>query len=195
MNDNNQKTFPENVVLIDAFYLNFVITDMKKHFEKTLNRTLPDINIPILSTLLLLDAGVAEEENEVQFFFIRDNKTLCLNHCHPSDLEHDLNGIAIKCPPFGEYYFASVSTEEMVSRGEFFIDLLELISNSDEVKRVIALPFNEEYGDDVSKALDAIKGKEVFQFRMSEPEGPLKHKWEILIFPLLQAFGVSPDEL
>ena len=40
MNDKPQIKLSETVVLIDAAFLNFVITDIKNYFEKTLQRSL-----------------------------------------------------------------------------------------------------------------------------------------------------------
>ena len=40
MNDKPQIKLSETVVLIDAAFLNFVITDMKGYFEETLRRSL-----------------------------------------------------------------------------------------------------------------------------------------------------------
>ena len=40
MNDKPQIKLSETVVLIDAAFLNFVITDMKRYFEETLQRSL-----------------------------------------------------------------------------------------------------------------------------------------------------------
>ena len=47
MNDKPQIKLSETVVLIDAAFLNFVITDMKGYFEETLRRSLQDIDLSI----------------------------------------------------------------------------------------------------------------------------------------------------
>lgn len=67
MNDKPQIKLSETVVLIDAAFLNFVITDMKRYFEETLQRSLQEIDLSMLTTYLTLDAGIAEGKNEVQF--------------------------------------------------------------------------------------------------------------------------------
>lgn len=67
MNDKPQIKLSETVVLIDAAFLNFVITDMKGYFEETLRRSLQDIDLSMLTTYLTLDAGITEGKNEVQF--------------------------------------------------------------------------------------------------------------------------------
>ena len=194
MNDKPQIKLSETVVLIDAAFLNFVITDMKGYFEKTLRRSLQEIDLSILTTYLTLDAGIKEKKNEVQFLFVYDKDSERLVYCQPSDLEKELNGVAFQSP-YGEYSFASVPSEGMVTREDLFLDLLSIVADSADVKRMIVVSFNEEYGKRVTDALNEIKGKEVIQFRMNEPDAPLAYKWDMLAFPVMQALGIRADEL
>lgn len=83
MNDKPQIKLSETVVLIDAAFLNFVITDMKGYFEKTLQRSLQEIDLSVLTTYLTLDAGIKEGKNEVQFLFVYDKESARLVHCRP----------------------------------------------------------------------------------------------------------------
>ena len=186
MNDKPQIKLSETVVLIDAAFLNFVITDMKGYFEDTLQRSLQEIDLSILTTYLTLDAGITEGKNEVQFLFVYDKESGRLVHCRPSDLEKELNGVAFQSP-YGEYSFASVPSEGMVTREDLFLDLLSIVADSADVKRMI--------GQKVADALNEIKDKEVIQFRMNEPDAPVKYKWEMLAFPVMQALGIKADEL
>ena len=80
MNDKPQIKLSETVVLIDAAFLNFVITDIKNYFEKTLQRSLQEIDLSILPTYLTLDAGITEGKNEVQFLFVYDKEADQLVH-------------------------------------------------------------------------------------------------------------------
>lgn len=194
MNDKPQIKLSEIVVLIDAAFLNFVITDMKGYFEKTLQRSLQEIDLSVLTTYLTLDAGVKEGKNEVQFLFVYDKQSSSLAFCHPSDLEKELNGVAFQSP-FGEYSFASVPSEGMVSRENLFVDMLTIVADSADVKKMIVVSFNEEYGERVTDTLSEVKGKEVIQFRMNEPESPVDYHWDMLAFPVMQALGIRADEL
>lgn len=194
MNDKPQIKLAETVALIDAAFLNFVITDLKGYFETTLHRPLQEIDISILTTYLTLDAGITEGNNEIQFFFVYDKESVSLQHCQPSDLQKELNGVAFQSP-YGEYSFASVPSEGMVSREDLFLDLLSIVSDSSDVKRMIVISFNEEYGKKVTDVLQAVKGKEVIQFRMDEPETPVNYKWDMLAFPLMRALGIKAEEL
>lgn len=194
MNDKPQIKLSETVVLIDAAFLNFVITDMKGYFEKTLQRSLQEIDLSMLTTYLTLDAGITEGKNEVQFLFVYDKASNRLVYCQPSDLSQELNGVAFQSQ-YGEYSFASVPSEGMVSREDLFLDLLSIVSDSADVKKMIVVSFNEEYGKRVTDALRVVKGKEIIQFRMNEPESPVEYKWEMLAFPVMQALGIKAEEL
>ena len=194
MNDKPQIKLSETVVLIDAAFLNFVITDMKRYFEETLQRSLQEIDLSMLTTYLTLDAGIAEGKNEVQFLFVYDKESGNLEHCQPSDLEKELNGVAFQSP-YGEYSFASVPSEGMVSREDLFLDLLSIVADSADVKKMILVSFNEEYGKKVTDALNEVQGKEIVQFRMNEPDTPVAYKWDMLAFPVMQALGIRADEL
>ena len=184
MNDKPQIKLSETVVLIDAAFLNFVITDIKNYFEKTLQRSLQEIDLSLFTSYLTLDAGINEGKNEVQFLFVYDKESRHLQHCQPSDLQEELNGVAFQSP-YGEFSFAGVPSEGMVSREDLFMDLLSVVSDSVDVKRMIVVSFNEEYG----------KSKEVMQFRMNEPEIPVNYKWDMLAFPVMHSLGIRAEEL
>ena len=194
MNDKPQIKLSETVVLIDAAFLNFVITDIKNYFEKTLQRSLQEIDLSLFTSYLTLDAGINEGKNEVQFLFVYDKESRHLQHCQPSDLQEELNGVAFQSP-YGEFSFAGVPSEGMVSREDLFMDLLSVVSDSVDVKRMIVVSFNEEYGKKVTDALHEVKGKEIIQFRMNEPEASVEYKWDMLAFPVMQALGIRADEL
>lgn len=194
MSDKPQIKLSETVVLIDATFLNFVITDIKGYFEKTLHRSLQEIDLSKLTTYMTLDAGITEGKNEVQFLFVYDKESSRLQYCQPSDLQEELNGVAFQSP-YGEYSFASVPSEGMVSREDLFLDLLSIVSDSADVKRIIVISFNEEYGKKVTDALREVKDKDIIQFRMNEPEFPVDYKWDILAFPVMQALGIKAEEL
>lgn len=187
--------FPSNVILIDAAFLNLVITDLKKYFERTLKRELQEIDLSELITYLALDSGITEGENQIQILVVYDKNSVRLSNCVPSDLSTELNGVAFKSQ-FGEFSFAGVPCEEMVSREELYLDLLNIVADSADVRQLILVSFNEEYGDKVMNRLKKIKNKKTIQFRMNEPEEmPEGHQWEMLAYPLMQALGIRGEEL
>ena len=187
--------FPSNVVLIDAAFLNLVVTDLKKYFEKTLMRELQEIDLSELVTYIVLDAGMAVGDNQIQILMVYDKDSAQLSNCRPSDLSAELNGVAFKSQ-FGEFSFASVPCEEMVSREELYLDLLSIVLDSADVERLILVSFNEEYGDKVMERLKGVKNKETIQFRMNEPEESIEgYQLEMLAYPVMQALGIRGEEL
>lgn len=191
---NDKIKLSETVMLIDVAFLNFVVTDLKKYFEHILSRQLEKIDTSMLATFLALDAGIKEGENEVQFLFVYDNDSSKLAFCKLSDLKVQLNGVAFSSQ-FGEFIFAGVPCEDMVSREDLFLDLLGLVLDSADVKKLVVISSNEEYGDKVTDVLNKAKEKEIIQFRMAEPEEKVGYRWEMLAFPLMQALGIKGDEL
>ena len=182
------------VMLIDAAFLNFVISDLKKNFERMLGRTLRDIDLSGLLTYVALDAGVEAGENSIQVLFIYDELSAQLDHCHPSDLAKELNDTAFK-NQFGEFSFNSFQPERMTTLEELYLESLKVVADAKEVERLIVISFNEEYGEKVHDILKKTDGKEIVQFRMNEPERQTSYRWEILAYPIMQAMGIRGDEL
>ena len=183
------------MVLIEAAFLNLVVTDLKKYFEKTLMRELQEIDLSELVTYIVLDAGMVVGDNQIQILMVYDKDSAQLSNCRPSDLSAELNGVAFKSQ-FGEFSFASVPCEEMVSREELYLDLLSIVLDSADVERLILVSFNEEYGDKVMERLKGVKNKETIQFRMNEPEESIEgYQWEMLAYPVMQALGIRGEEL
>ncbi len=190
----NKIKFPENVMLIDAAFLNFVTADMKKHFERMLDRPLQQIDLSELITYLALDCGIEEGSNNLQILFVYDKDSSKLFHTAPSDLKQELDGMAFR-NAFGEFTFAGIPSEEMVTRADLFLDMLRIVTDSKDVKRLAVLSFNEEYGKQVTELLKKTEDKTIVQFRMNEPEEPVDYQWEFLAYPLMHALGIKGDEL
>lgn len=191
----SEKTaFPEHVLLLDAAFLNFVTTDLKRHFEEVLKRPLPDIDFAELVTYLALDAGIVEGKNEIQTLLVYDDESAKLANCRPSDLKEELDGVAFT-NSFGEFTFAGVPSADLVAREDLYLDLLQLVLDSDSVKKVLLISFNEVYGAKVAELLNGVKEKEVVQFCMEEPKEAVNCRWEVLAYPLMQAFGIRGEEL
>lgn len=185
----------ETVILIDAAFLDFVVTDMRKYFTSALKRELPQADMALLTTCLALDASIPDGKNEIQVLLAYDGQSSQFADCVPSDLKSELNGVAFN-NGLGEFTFASVPSEEMVSRADLYMDLLKIVSDSADVKKLIIVASDKEYGDSVDEELREIaEKKEVVRFLMNEPAAPLEYQWEMLAFPILQALGVKGEEL
>jgi hypothetical protein len=184
----------ETVMLIDAAYMNFVIADLKKNFERMLGRSLQEIDLSHLMSYLALDASISEGKNEIQVLWVYDGQSSKLLHCHPSDLKEELDGVAFS-NTLGEFSFAGVPSAEMVSREDLYFDLFDIVVDSADVKKVILVSFTEEYGDRLHLAMEKVTEKEIILFCMDEPQQESRHYWEMLAYPLMQSLGIKGDEL
>ena len=101
-----------------------------------MHRSLQEIDLSMLTTYITLDAGITEGKNEVQFLFVYDKESSRLQYCQPSGLQEELNGVAFQSP-YGEYSFASVSIGRNGVKRRFVLDLLSIVSDSADVKRMI----------------------------------------------------------
>lgn len=189
----------ENVILIDVSYFNDVVKDLKRYFEMQLGRPLQNIYIEEWASFLALDAGVRDKDNNIEVLFVHDEKTVKLLHTDPADLKKDLNGVGFT-NALGELTFASVSSEGLVSRTDLYLDLLTIALNSADVKRLMLVPFFDDYGMKLIDILkegmkDADNAKEVYLFNMDEPALPLACKWDLLGYSLMRAMGIKSEEL
>ncbi len=143
----------ENVMIVDVAYFNNVVKDLKIYFELQLGRPLQNIYVEEWASYLALDAGIRDKDNNIEVLFVHDEQTNALLHCNPTDLGKDLNGVGFT-NQLGELTFTSVSSEGLVSRENLYLDLLTIALNSADVKRLMLVPFMEDYGDKLMDILD-----------------------------------------
>ncbi len=201
--ENAQIKLSETVMMVDVAYLNFVINDLKKHFEPLLGRPLQTVDLALLTMYLAMDAGVQGSGNDVQVLLVYDGQCGKLEHCLPSDLKTELDGVAFKAD-LGEFSFMSVPSEGFVSRGDLYVDLLQIVLNAAEVKKLIIVPFAEEYGKEVEEVVGETvaesagrkeNAKDIVCFRMTAPAAQAAYRWEQLGYPLMSALGIRSEDL
>ena len=195
----NQKVkLEDTVILIDTVFYNFLVTDIKNHFEKQLNRTLEVIDLPSLTTYLSLDMGLCAGDNTVQLLWLYTKQISDLQFTKPSSLKSDLDGKAFQ-NEVGEFLMASVSTEDLVPIGELYVEVLQMALESENVKKIALIADYSSYKDMLNEVLSDNKGKlkekEVIFFNMGEVQKMENVRKEILAYPLMQALGIKADDL
>lgn len=195
----NQKVkLEDTVILIDTVFYNFLVTDIKNHFEKQLNRTLEVIDLPTLTTYLSLDMGLCAGDNTVQLLWLYTKQISDLQFTKPSSLKSDLDGKAFQ-NEVGEFLMASVSTEDLVPIGELYVEVLQMALESENVKKIALIADYSSYKDMLNEVLSDNKGKlkekEVIFFNMGEVQKMENVRKEILVYPLMQALGIKADDL
>lgn len=191
----NEIKFADTVILVDVAYVDRVAGDLSKHFGDVVGRKLPKADLPVLLECLSLDSGIPLGENAVQVLFIYDEESKKMDAFQPSDLEKELNNVAFKSQ-VGEFALYSFEPSDMASREELFLESLRVVVDAKEVKRVIIVPAEEEYGDKVPAILNKVDGKEKMTvFGMNPPTSEVAYQWEMFGFAVLQSLGIKADEL
>ncbi len=200
MENNNKVKFAENVILLDAAFLNEVVAGIRTWMEGELDRTLPLLDLPGWLNLLALDAGIRTEGNDIQVILVYDELNKNLKCCEPSSLSV-LEGMACRIP-LGELSFSCVNPESITDCGSLFVDLMSLALDSSEVKRLVLVPYLRAYGGRVDELLHKYfheKDEEAcckpILFTMEQPANPVNYKWDFVSFSLAGALGIKPEEL
>lgn len=184
----------ENVIIVDAEYINKVAFDLIVNFERMIGRRIPPADMARWIDCIALDGGVREGEHETQVVLIHDKESRRLDNFNPSDYASEFNGKAFK-DNLGEFLIGSFPVENIVSKEDFFVDTVEAVCSQSAVKRVMIVPDAEKYFDKVRHALRNVDDdKRVTVFAMQPMPGG-NFRQEILGYSLMSALGIRADEI
>lgn len=200
MKNNNKVKFSENVILLDAAFLNEVVAGVRTWMESELDRALPLLDLPGWLNLLALDAGIQTDGNDIQVILVHDEANRQLKCCEPSDLSA-LEGMACRIP-IGELSFSCVNPAGITDCGDLFVDLMSLALDSAEVKHLALVPYMRAYGDRVDEQLrkyfdekEEGENRQAILFTLGQPAAPVNYTWDFVSFSLAGALGIKPEEL
>jgi len=200
MNDNIQEgKWSENVILVDADYVDKVAFNLIVNFERMLGRQIPKADMALWADCVALDGGLRQGDNLTQVVLIHSKNKLQLDNFTPSNYAEDLTNKAFK-DHLGEFVFdAYHAEEELVGYGDFFVDALQLISGQKEVKRIMVIPNAEDVHiyNKVRETLNRIEdddNKRITVFAMQPMPGG-NFRQEILGYSLMAALNIKPDEI
>ena len=189
-----ERKLSENIILVDADYIDKVAFNLIVNFERMIGRRIPNADMARWTDCVALDGGIREGDNEVQVILIHNKDTHRLENFTPSDLSTELDGKAFK-DNIGEFLFSAIPVEEMVDKEHLFCDSLMNICSQPEVKRVMVIPDSEEYYDGVRRALkDVDDDKRITVFAMQPMPGG-NFRQEILGYSLMNALGIKGEEI
>ena len=193
--NNNELKFAEKVILIDAAYIDKVTTDLSQHFSLVIGRELPKADLPIFLECVAMDAAIQPGEHVLQVLLVYDKNHTKLNAFNPSDLKKALNDVAFKSQ-LGEFQLNTIEPSDMADRETFFLESVKLVSDAKEVKHLVVIPSETEYGDKLPEIFEKVDGKEsICVFGMNPLEPSDKFRWEMMGYAVLQALGIRPDEI
>lgn len=193
--NNNELKFAEKVILIDALYINKVTNDLRQHFSQVIGRELPKADLPIFLECVAMDAAVQPGEHVLQVLFVYDKNQPKMEAFTTSDLKKELNDVAFKSQ-LGEFQLNTFEPSDMVDREAFFLEAVKLVADAKEVKHLVVIPSETEYGEKLPEIFDKVDGKDsIHVLGMNPPSPSDKFHWEMMGYAVLQALGVRSDEL
>ena len=186
----------ENVILVDADYVDSVAFDLTVNFERMIGRRIPKADMARWIDCVALDGGIREGSHETQVVLIHDKRRTQMENFAPGDYAGELDGKAFS-DTLGEFQLSALPVEDDVTTAaDLFIESLEVISNSKEVKRIMVIPDAEKIYDRVRETLRRVDDEEkrITVFAM-QPMAGGNFRQEILGYSLMQALGIRADEI
>ena len=199
MNNNLQEaTWSENVILVDADYVDKVAFNLIVNFERMTGRRIPQADIAKWIDCVALDGGIREGAHETLVVLIHRKDKTKLENFTPSDYEQELNGKAFK-DHLGEFTISAYPIENIAGGEDYFTDALQLITGQKEVKRVMVIPDAENthiYNKvrETLNRLDDDDPKRITVFAMQPMPGG-NFRQEILGYSLMAALGIRSEEI
>lgn len=196
-NDTLTKTnWSENVVIVDADYVDRVAFDLIVNFERMIGRRIPKADLAKWIDCVALDGGLREGEHDTQVVLIHDKKQAALDNFVPASYDDELNGKAFK-DHLGEFTVSSFPVEDITTATDFFLDTVAMVCAQKEVKRVMIIPDAENRAlyADLRHTLQRVDDeKRITVFAMQPMEGG-NFRQEILGYSLMNALGIRAEEL
>lgn len=186
----------ENVVIVDADYVDRVAFDLIVNFERMIGRRIHKADLAKWIDCVALDGGLREGEHDTQVVLIHDKKQAALDNFVPANYDDELNGKAFK-DHLGEFTVSSFPVEDITTATDFFLDTVAMVCAQKEVKRVMIIPDAENRAlyADLRHTLQRVDDeKRITVFAMQPMEGG-NFRQEILGYSLMNALGIRAEEL
>lgn len=186
----------ENVIIVDADYVDRVAFDLIVNFERMIGRRIPKADLAKWIDCVALDGGLREGEHDTQVVLIHDKKQAALDNFMPAHYDDELNGKAFK-DHLGEFTVSSFPVEDITTASDFFLDTVAMVCAQKEVKRVMIVPDAENRAlyADLRHTLQRVDDeKRITVFAMQPMEGG-NFRQEILGYSLMNALGIRAEEL
>ena len=198
MNNNQQETkWSENVMLVDADYVDKVAFNLIVNFERILGRRIPKADLARWVDCVALDGGLKEGAHETLVVLAHQKDKPQLENFAPGDYAAELDGKAFK-DSLGEFVISAVAIEDIADSEDYLTEALRLVTAQKEVKRVMVIPNAEDpyIYNKVREVLNRLDDddKRITVFAM-EPKPGGNFRQEILGYSLMAALGISADEI
>lgn len=187
----------ENVIVVDADYVDNVAFNLIVNFERIIGRRIPQADLARWLDCIALDGGVRNGENSLQVVMVHGKTKTQMENFTPANFANELNGKAFK-DNLGEFAIGTYAVEDLVNATDFFLDVVQTVCAQPEVKRVMVVPNaeNAELYEALRRQMHRLDDdtKRVTVFAMQPlPSGNFRQ--EILGYSLMNALGIRSDEI
>ena len=198
MNNNQQETkWSENVMLVDADYVDKVAFNLIVNFERMLGRRIPKADLAKWVDCVALDGGLKEGAHETLVVLAHQKDKPQLENFAPGDYAAELDGKGFK-DHLGEFVISAIPIEAIADSEDYLTEALRLVTAQKKVKRVMVIPNAEDpyIYNKVREVLNRVDDdeKRITVFAM-EPKPGGNFRQEILGYSLMAALGISADEI
>ena len=189
------QTMSENVILVDADFVDKVTFDLTVNFERIIGRQIPQADFARWIDCIALDGGLRDGENDTQVVLIHEKDSAELKYFVPGSYEKELNGKAFR-DHLGEFAITACPVEEMTTKEDFFTDILQTVCQQQEVRRVMVVPDDGSLYNNVREVLNRQDDdqKRITVFSM-QPMAGGAFRQEILGYSLMAALGIRAEEI
>ena len=198
MNNNLQEEkWSENVILVDADYVDKVAFNLIVNFERMIGRRIPQADMARWLECIALDGGLRNGSHETQVVFIHQKAKTEMENFVPGHYANDLTGKAFQ-GELGEFILNAYAIEDIADSEQLLIEALNLICQQKEVKRMMVVP-NAEDSTIYNKVRETLRQvddeeKRVTLFAMQPLTGG-NYRQEILGYSLMAALGIRAEEI
>ena len=198
MNNQLQETrWSENVILVDADYVDKVTFNLIVNFERMLGRRIPQADLARWIDCVALDGGLREGTHETLVVLVHQKDKARLENFAPSDYAEELDGKAFK-DHLGEFLISAIPIETIADGEDYFSEALKLAVAQKEIRRIMVIPNAEDsyIYNKVRETLNRVDDdeKRITVFAM-EPKPGGNFRQEILGYSLMAALGISSEEI
>lgn len=197
----NDQKWNEHVILVDADYVDKVAFDLTVNFERMIGRRIPQADMAKWLECVALDGGLrpidrgerpeVRGERIVQVVLLHKHQQM--KNFIPGAFD-ELDGKAFS-GPVGEFLISCVKVEDLTTMDDLFVDSMQVISNAEEVKRMVVVPDAEHIYNKVREGLKHADDEKHITVLSMQPMQGGNFKQEILGYSLMAALGIKADEI
>lgn len=187
----------ENVILVDADYVDRVAFNLIVNFERMIGRRIPPADLARWIDCVALDGGLREGGHETLVVLIHPKGKARMDNFVPAAFADELDGKAFR-DHLGEFIISAYPIEAVADGADFFDEALRLVAGQKEVRRLMVIP-NAEDADIYNKVKATLRQADDGEQRVTvftmQPAAGGSFRQEILGYSLMAALGVRADEL